>query len=559
MKELSPNELSILLLSAMTRVIGNVGGGEKWDSMDAVSRQPFLTEMMEEIAQTLGTEVLNSLPPEEKRSVELFFWAGCSMHKELNSVKGGNTAMMNWWAKNSITPPVLLANKDNDATIQLTEIVNASAVAVQRALETSTRGGVKAANLAGAIFNHKDDKKGQQDIHRLFFMQFKGGVMRKFPDTSNTRYHSHCDAATELLKFLEFYIEFLEFIRLNKTNSKLNHMEENLLKALCDTATLTELAVLTLYSQAVTKPYMRKIRAPGCEELNILDMGPLHEKLKVHITILIANPELLLNNLSDSYLHGAFDGKPWDDFAAVQTVIAMYNAGKLLHLKDVLVAFLQGAHSTWMRFTEEFAIGGLIATSTAEERDLAAMPTTNDINEGMLGSWRKHAREKPSTTVGHFSDQAAFSRNDTQEFMNAMFTDEDHAHLRHQARRIDKSGVERQQREALIQHKLDSAAAAKKKATERQACNSAKEAYFSGVALVLDKNQLTHLLDPALKDQIEVYRRLGVEKHIPLKSQLKSKSQRLELLRKLSARHSARLRGELVTHDNDLDDTDDDS
>jgi hypothetical protein len=44
---------------------------------------------------------------------------------------------------------------------------------------------------------------------------------------------------------------------------------------------------------------------------------------------------------------------------------------------------------------------------------------------------------------------------------------------------------------------------------------------------------------------------------------LKSKSQRLELLtgscRKLSARHSARLRGESVTHDNDLDDTDDDS
>ncbi|KAG2741707.1 hypothetical protein P692DRAFT_20669650, partial [Suillus brevipes Sb2] len=75
---------------------------------------------------------------------------------------------------------------------------------------------------------------------------------------------------------------------------KLNHMEENLLKALCNTATLTEPAVLTLYSQAVTKPYMRKIRAPACEELNILGMSPLPEKLKVHITILIANPELLL-------------------------------------------------------------------------------------------------------------------------------------------------------------------------------------------------------------------------------------------------------------------------
>lgn len=183
MKDDSPNELSILLLSEMSQVIDRVGGGEKWDTMDAAARQPLLTEMMEHISQTLGAEVLESLPPEERRSVELFFWAGCSMHKELNSVKGGNTAMMNWWAENGVSAPILLANKDNDATIQLTEIVNASALAVQRALESSSRGGVKAANLAGAIFNHKDDKKGQQDIHRLFFMQHKGGAMKKFPDT----------------------------------------------------------------------------------------------------------------------------------------------------------------------------------------------------------------------------------------------------------------------------------------------------------------------------------------------------------------------------------------
>jgi hypothetical protein len=92
----------------------------------------------------------------------------------------------------------------------------------------------------------------------------------------------------------------------------------------------------------------------------------------------------------------------------------------------------------------------------------------------------------------------------------------------------------------LIQHKLDSATAAKKKATKKQA-SSAKETYFAGVALVLDQNQLVCLLDTALKDQIEVYHRLGAEKYIPLKSHLKSKSQCLELLKKLSAHHSAHL------------------
>jgi hypothetical protein len=65
------------------------------------------------------------------------------------------------------------------------------------------------------------------------------------------------------------------------------------------------------------------------------------------------------------------------------------------------------------------------------------------------------------------------------------------------------------------------------------------------------------MLDPALKDQIEVYRRLGVEKQIPLKSHLKSKLHCLKLLKKLSVCHSTRLRGDSVAHDNNLNDTDD--
>jgi len=78
------------------------------------------------------------------------------------------------------------------------------------------------------------------------------------------------------MAIVDHYIQFLDFIRDNKTNAQFNHMEENLAKALHDNTTLTELAVLTLYSQAITKPYMRMVRAPGTEHLNILDLGPLH-------------------------------------------------------------------------------------------------------------------------------------------------------------------------------------------------------------------------------------------------------------------------------------------
>lgn len=127
MKYESPNELSALLLSGMVEVVEKAGGGDKWDAMDHVARQPLLTEMTATLAQSLGSRIYDGLPSDEKRSIDLFFWAGCSMHKELNSVKGGNSAMMKWWTENSITPPVLLANKDNHATIQLSEIASGSA------------------------------------------------------------------------------------------------------------------------------------------------------------------------------------------------------------------------------------------------------------------------------------------------------------------------------------------------------------------------------------------------------------------------------------------------
>lgn len=145
MKYESPNELSALLLSGMAEVVEKAGGGDKWDAMDHVARQPLLTETTATLAQSLGSRIYAGLPSDEKRSIDLFCWAGCSMHKELNSLKGGNSAMMKWWTENSISPPVLFANKDNHATIQLSEIASGSAAAVQRALESSSRGGVKAA------------------------------------------------------------------------------------------------------------------------------------------------------------------------------------------------------------------------------------------------------------------------------------------------------------------------------------------------------------------------------------------------------------------------------
>ena len=64
---------------------------------------------------------------------------------------------------------------------------------------------------------------------------------------------------------------------------RFSHMKENLWKALHYTATKAELAVLALYAQAITHPCMRAICAPKFEKVNMLDLGPLHQKVYAHM------------------------------------------------------------------------------------------------------------------------------------------------------------------------------------------------------------------------------------------------------------------------------------
>ena len=126
----------------------------------------------------------------------------------------------------------------------------------QRTIDSSFCGGVKAASIAGATFN-KDDKKGQQDTYKFLF---EGqGISLNFPDTSNTRYGSHCDAAAVLHEHRNKFLKFIEFIRNRKDKRTLTNMEKNLKAALQCIPTLTELAVLALYGQAISHPYMCQI------------------------------------------------------------------------------------------------------------------------------------------------------------------------------------------------------------------------------------------------------------------------------------------------------------
>lgn len=101
------------------------------------------------------------------------------MHKEMNSVKGGNAAMAAWWEEAGLRGPMKLMNKANAAAA-----ATGAGQARDQAVDASQSGGVKLTSLAGAVFRHKDDKKGQQDTLRFFF-EAMVGYMISFPDTSN--------------------------------------------------------------------------------------------------------------------------------------------------------------------------------------------------------------------------------------------------------------------------------------------------------------------------------------------------------------------------------------
>jgi hypothetical protein len=51
------------------------------------------------------------------------------------------------------------------------------------------------------------------------------------------------------------------------------------------------------------------------------------------------------------------------------------------------------------------------------------MPATNDINEGALGAFRVQMRMKPQLTMTNYNALAMFECNNTQNFMNALFTE----------------------------------------------------------------------------------------------------------------------------------------
>jgi len=179
-------------------------------------------------------------------------------------------------------------------------------------------------------------------------------------------------------------------------DSGLNHMETNIVKGLKDVATLTKLAVLCLYCQAISAPFAEYVCESQLQSQNALNLTPFYNQIIAHLETVINEPDLLLGP-NDSKKTGTFNGRPWENPEAIH--IIRNNQHHYPHLRSLLVAFFSGALKTWKRFTKEFEPGSKISNLTPEERYLAFRRPTNDINEGSLGFLRQMYRSFPNITL----------------------------------------------------------------------------------------------------------------------------------------------------------------
>ncbi len=193
------------------------------------------------------------------------------------------------------------------------------------------------------------------------------------------------------------------------------------------------------YSLAFSHPYMWYVCGLGVSEVNLLKLDPLHQKITQHYKKIIADPGLVIGPDTTSAIE-TFDSKPWHNkniFKVMQEWVS-----KIPYLREIFIAFMKGCLMIWIRFTSEFKAGEMIDGLTAEEREAAWMPATNDVNKGALGTLWIMIRRKPCLMLHQFNARFMFNQNETQEWMDKELTKEDHAYICQMAQDLDKSRPE---------------------------------------------------------------------------------------------------------------------
>ncbi|KAJ7094953.1 hypothetical protein C8R44DRAFT_951203, partial [Mycena epipterygia] len=376
---------------------------------------------------------------------DLFIWGGCCMHKNMNVFKGGVVAMQQWWPDNNHPGPLKMYNRDNGAAITLGE----GTAAATRAEERTTGGAIKVARLAGAIFRHKDRKRGQQDTLR-YFWDHETGFNICFPDTSNTRFQSHAAACEIIVVNMELILQFLVYVKENKISRSLNNMELNVEKGLNCRWTRHEFVVIALANQNWDVPYMEEIRGPLHTEDNLLKLGDLHRRYKSHLEKVINDPKLITGP-ETTYKTATLNGRLWQKPEVVYAALHRISEWDLIYVDELLVAYCKGALITLARFTTEWADDGAISKLSPENMERAWLEVTNDGNESQLGILRQASKSSPNMTLTYHNALQMYKTNGTSDYLKTLAATDRQA-IRAQVRKDDASGANWDKKHTVIVH-----------------------------------------------------------------------------------------------------------
>jgi len=324
--------------------------------------------------------------------------------------------------------------------------------------------------------------------------------------------------------------------------------------AIKDIPTLTELCVLALYNIAVSRPFMQHVRKHD----NILTLRKFFEKKALFLQSIIDEPSLWTGD-QISHQTGSLDGREWDEWSL--RVLAAIKAlkGQLPDLDNAVTAFVQGARETFVeRFSDEFKEGGGIDKLTERELTTLYFSSTNDANEGGLGSWRRGQARRPAETLLKFNASFMATRNETESFISHKLTEEeDHIYLMRTARKRDASGHQKALKVAQIQADEEKITQNRKKEAEREERreNKATALMETVKKLVLTAAEIEGLKNDELNLQLDCHREIekrrlaadsgngsaeNTTEKVPLKSHMKAKPNRVCELKKAVARFLAR-------------------
>jgi hypothetical protein len=459
----------------------------------------------------LGEKSFETLSAEEQARIDFFVRVGCAMHKDLNWTKGGDTAMRAAYSDKELDlqkPIELLSKAAAEAKIKEeeskhntrgegSEPANKGETKLQNAdrhggrgkekkVSEPPRGGVRLVALAAALLNHKDDGRGEQNTWR-WWMEDKIGKLITFPDASNVRYGCHCDGATMLLLYRAETLAYLSEMRSHKGSMTFVNIQKNVYDGLQDPPTLSELAVLALYAQALSRPFMAYVRAHIND--NALLMGPIYTKIKHFMSKIIDDPLLVIGNDATSTTGSVFGGDRWDSPLIIQRIRSMRDEGILPNLETLFVAFCKGALETMERFTKEYASDGLIAQLTPRRQKKGRTKLANDDNEGAIADALEIKRRFPNISNTLLKAILMAKKNQIDIFESEIIDksplrDEIYKYIRQRARKESAENQDKAERSAYLTDWKATASENEGKAAQTKERKAKKDEFLESVKFV---------------------------------------------------------------------------